>query len=223
MTYKDYTIDNINRQLIAMDALEYKIGIFNRSCNFMEIKNNQNMEKIFKLVQWLKFKNLKGHDIFIAPDNDTKRALILVDDLKSPNIEDMYKRGVNPACVVETSPYNYQAWVSLGNFQMIDSHKKIVSSILAKEFHGDPGCVGANHFGRLSGFTNKKPIHQTAKGSPFVKCMNDSGNHAVKGSAIAEYAKHQAEKMSILKQRIEIKDSITQPAKVIRKRNSHGS
>jgi hypothetical protein len=48
--------------------------------------------------------------------------------------------------------------------------------------------VGSSHFGRLAGFTNRKLLHQTEKGFPYVLCCESTGRHAFNKSELLDYA-----------------------------------
>jgi hypothetical protein len=190
----DLTYIAVRSQLSAMNCDEYKVGILNRDHKTMVIKNNLSSDSVLNYINFLKHKNVNGHDIYICQENSVDRALILVDDLDSFKIGQMVNRGVNPACVVETSPCNFQVWVSLGQTPMPKSQRKLVAALLAREFGGDLASTDANHFGRLAGFTNRKPCHKTGNGYPFVLCKSHSGAHADKSSEVRDWAKRQVEK-----------------------------
>jgi hypothetical protein len=189
----NYTINAIQNQLIAMNCDQYKLGIYNRYAKNMRLRYHLDFDAIISLVPWLKFENVNGNDIYITQDNNIDRALILVDDLKIAQIKQMDQRGVNPACVIETSPDNYQVWVSLGVEPMPKNQRKILATLLAKAFGGDPASVDANHFGRLAGFTNRKPEHLKKSGYPFVLCWEATGKHAEKMDQIRAWAKAKAD------------------------------
>jgi hypothetical protein len=195
------SIKNILWQLKTMNCKKYKIGIFNRSTNSMVNKYNLNNNDIIILVPWLKFENLSGKDIFIGQSNYIDRALILVDDLSIDQIQIMRLRGVTPACVIETSPANYQAWVSLGDKPMSKEERKIVAVALADEFNGDKASTDANHYGRLAGFTNRKPKYHNRLGYPFVRFSDGTGQHAEKSDEIRSWATSQLIQKRILSNR----------------------
>jgi hypothetical protein len=171
-----------------MKCAQYKLGVFCRDKKEMEIKYSLQDKHVLQLIPWLRSENSKGKDIFIGQSNNVDRALILIDDLSSHNLGLMRQRGVNPACVLETSPNNFQAWVSLGTEPMPKEQRKIVAACLAKEFGGDPASTDANHFGRLAGFTNNKPKYLTNDGYPVVLCHCASGQHAQKSEEIRKWA-----------------------------------
>jgi hypothetical protein len=172
-----------------MACQAYRIGIYDRKKKTMTIKEGLSKEDVISIIPWLKKENADGMDIFISPDISENRALILIDDVSLVQIGQMIRRGVNPACVVETSPDNYQAWISLGTNPMSSGQRKIVARIFAKEFGGDIGSTDATHFGRLAGFTNKKEKYLTAKGFPFASCRSSSGAHAKKSAEIRAWAR----------------------------------
>jgi hypothetical protein len=190
-----HTLNSVGRQLEAMNCDRYKIGILYRANKTMINKKSLAYKDIINMVQWLKFENLNGKDIFISQDIDVDRALVLVDDLSGPQVEKMTERGVGPACVVETSPANFQAWVSFGMEAMPKPIRKIIAVALAREFGGDPASVDALHYGRLAGFTNRKPQYLKGSGFPYVKCRASGGEHAEKSDEVRAWAirKHEKE------------------------------
>src|SRR5262249_39936982 len=83
--------------------------------------------------------------------------------------------GFTPALIVETSPGNFQAWLNHGRIL-----PKEFSSAAARElavcFGGDRGSADWRHYGRLAGFTNRKPKHQLSDGHfPFVRLIHADG------------------------------------------------
>ncbi|MDR0571594.1 MAG: RepB family DNA primase [Rickettsiales bacterium] len=185
----DYTLNAIIRQLTAMNCVKYKIGIFNRKEHKMINRDQLYYDGILKIIPWLKFQNAEGKDIYITQANDIDRALILVDDLSRSKIKEMSLRGMTPACVLETSPSNFQVWVSLGPDPMPKEERKVAAKLLAEQFGGDIASTDANHYGRLAGFTNRKESRLTRSGYPFVKCWEAEGGDAEKSQALREWAK----------------------------------
>ena len=108
---RDFSSNAVIKQIRAMDCAKYKIGIFDREKKWMQNKDFLGPDEVEALVPWLKRMNSKGNDIFVTQADGMDRALLLVDDLAPRQIEAMRLRGVGPACVVETSPGNFQAWV----------------------------------------------------------------------------------------------------------------
>jgi hypothetical protein len=202
----DKTIAAVSRQLAAMNCEKFRIGVYNEGESKMIIRDGIREQGVMNLVPWLKFENRNGNNIFVSPSPAENRALILVDDLSLAKIEEMDRRGVNPACVLETSESNYQVWVSIGKELMSETQRTIMSRLLAKEFGGDCGSVGKNHFGRLAGFTNRKEEHKGEVWHPFVLCHRWSGEQALKTDAIRDWLTRQENEL--LEQERKIRDEI---------------
>lgn len=186
---RDYTTKAVINQLRAMACQSYEIGIFDREKGEMFNRSCLSNEEIIKMIPWLKSENYKGNDIYIRPDENENRALILVDDINKMMIEQMIKRGMNPACIIETSPNNFQVWVSLVREPISNSQHKIASQLLQKEFNGDKASVGFKHYGRLSGFTNRKTKYIQDNKYPYVLCRDSSGQHANNSRKLREWTK----------------------------------
>jgi hypothetical protein len=87
----------------------------------------------------------------------------------------MKESGFYPAVIVETSPANFQVWLNHGKVLPRDL-SSLASRTLASRFGGDPGSADWRHFGRLSGFTNRKEKHRLPNGLfPFVRVLHSSG------------------------------------------------
>jgi hypothetical protein len=208
----DYTMQTIVNQLNAMNCKTYRLGIFERSSKKMvDYASTLEASIIIRSTSKLKYENAKGREIFIGQSDGIDRALILVDDLNINQIHQMTERGVNPACIIETSPANHQLWVSLGLEPMPKDLRKIVATVLAKEFGGDLACVAANHMGRLAGFTNRKPKYWTNEGYPFVRCLEFTGRHADKSAEIRAWAIAKKNKQEELIYEEKIKLNIDSP------------
>ena len=185
----DLTLQAVVRQLGAMRCAEFRIGVFNRKEDIMINKDNLSNEQIINMIPWLKHQNANGKDIYIRPAGDLDRALLLVDDLASRRIQEMRLRGVAPACVVETSPRNFQAWVSLGPEPMPKPERKAAARLLAQQFAGDIASADATHYGRLAGFTNRKESRLTSSGYPFAICRWAGGLDAERSLPLRRWAK----------------------------------
>ncbi|MDR3203681.1 MAG: RepB family DNA primase [Deltaproteobacteria bacterium] len=148
---------------------------------------------IINLIPYLAFNNFNGKDIYISQANGIDRALILVDDLNRLKIKEMVSQGVEPACVIETSPNNFQVWVSLGPEHLSKDERKIIARLLAQQFLGDRASVDANHYGRLAGFTNRKDKYYTKTGYPFVRCWEATGKDANKSQELRSWARERYE------------------------------
>jgi hypothetical protein len=182
------TANFVARQMQAMACNRYKLGIYDRNQKVMDNRDHLEPDAVMGLIGFLKFKNANGSDIYITQATGVDRALILVDDLDLSKVRRMEEFGVGPSCVVETSPGNLQAWVSLGESPMPRAQRKIVASFFAKRFNGDPASADAVHYGRLAGFTNRKPQHLRNGMYPYAVLRSDSGSSAVKSDMIRQWA-----------------------------------
>jgi hypothetical protein len=176
----DLTYRAVERQLNALNSPLYQIGIYMRDTQSMINKPNLNCNQILDQISLLKYKNYIGCDIYVKPDKNTNRAVILLDDINLDTISLMKSTGINPACIIETSPLNFQVWVSLGNEPMLPEQRKILARLFSDIFNGDKASADAYHYGRLAGFTNRKQQYSSERGYPFVLCRNCKGGHAEK-------------------------------------------
>jgi hypothetical protein len=190
---KNYTIEAIKNQLNALNAKYYNIGLFNYISKTMDERIKLSISQILQIIPWLQYQNKNNENIFIKPNKDENRALILIDDINAIHINNMKKRGINPACIIETSPCNFQVWISLGEESMPNEQRKFISKIFCQEFFGDPGCVAGSHYGRLAGFTNRKQEYYKQNIYPFVFCRESTGQHAKKSKQIREWILKQEE------------------------------
>lgn len=103
-------------------------------------------------LRYLKSQNRMGRHILMKPDND--ESFFLCDDLSWDGIESFhmqnghYKKG---RLVIETSPGNYQVWVSCSRPLSVDEKVYWLSRI-----GSDRGCHPEGRTGRAPGYRNVK-------------------------------------------------------------------
>ena len=160
----------VKSQLLGMACKVYEIGILNKK-GLMTSKILSE-KGIIDNLDYLKARNSKGDNNYIRPHNEMNNSgLILLDDIEKSCFDELEKAGLKPCCMVETSPNNYQAWIRL-SYQEIDPRLATqVSRLIAKSFHGDMNSADWKHYGRLSGFTNRKPQYCDGGLYPYVKCV----------------------------------------------------
>jgi hypothetical protein len=174
---RDKTTGAVEQQIAAMGSELFELGLFNPDAGATEsimIPRVWDSETIVKSVPWLRYQNTEGRNIYIRPKGE--HDLSMVDDLTKDAVSTMRQAGFNPALVVETSPGNYQAW--LKHTERLGKEVSTAAArALAEKFGGDRGAADWRHFGRLSGFTNRKPKHlDTATGLyPFVRLIEGGG------------------------------------------------
>ncbi len=182
----DRTLKAVEQQTAAMGCERFEIGVRESLLARMILRKWSPVE-LLKNLSWLKHENAHGSDIYIVPDEPS--ALVLLDDLILGKLQELEACGLTPCCVTETSPMNYQAWLKLAEHPLDPKVLTAASKLLAKRFHGDPSSATWKHFGRLAGFTNRKPKHVDEQGrAPFVKLWSASGNVAPAGLDIMREA-----------------------------------
>ena len=142
----------------------------------------------------------RGENIYLTPISDNKHH-ILIDDMTEENLERLARGGYRPAVVLESSPGNYQAILTVP--KMGTPHDKDVGNRLAENLnreYGDPKLSGCIHPHRAPGFENRKPKHQREDGSyPRVLLLKAERRECAKTLALssqidAEYQRQAAEK-----------------------------
>lgn len=200
---KDRTAEAVRNQVRAMGCQSFEVGIREQETGKM-MHRAMTADRLLESVPWLKRMNAQGNDIYIRPDGHADRALVLVDDIDGTTIDEMKKRGVSPACVVQTSHKNLQAWVSMGERPMPDAQRTELAKAFAKEFGSDPASADGRHFGRLAGFTNRKPEHLQDNGFPYVLCKESSGQHAEKSERLRMWAEQRVHELEQTQKRVKM-------------------
>ena len=158
----------------------------------MLLREKWDAEEIDAALTWLKRENARGAHIFVRPSGG--RTLSLIDDLSVDAIARMADGGFQPALVVETSPQNFQVWLS--HQRTLDHNTSTwAAKELAKRFGGDLSSADWRHFGRLAGFTNRKPERLLPNGlAPFVRLRQCEGSTYDAAHEFLEGVKSLAEK-----------------------------
>jgi len=181
----DRTMVAIQRQLKAMNASIYELGLFHRE-NDQMLPRFWNAQEIIKSVSWLKSMNFKGYEIFIRPQGS--QGLVFFDDLNLGTIEKMKKEGYAPAVIIESSPMNYHGWIKVSNDPIPEDLATAVCKSIAQRYSGDKDSADWRHYGRLAGFTNRKPKYIQANGNqPFVLLSSANGKLAEKSGELISH------------------------------------
>jgi len=171
------TVEAVERQVEAMAAEVFEVGLFKPDAKEHEpimVPRVWDAASLLKSIPWLRHQNRDGRNIYIRPKGE--HHLSLVDDLTLDAIRRMKVAGFAPAVVVETSPGNFQAW--LKHAEKLDKEMGTAAArALAHRFGGDTGAADWRHYGRLSGFTNRKAKYREPVTGlhPFVKLVEASG------------------------------------------------
>jgi len=134
-----------------------------------------NTPTILGSLAFYRYRNARGWHIYIRAASSG--GLLLLDDVNRQTIRNMKRDGLPPALVVETSPDNFQAWIKLGPWGTFEPRLVTkAAKLLARRYEADPNSADWRHFGRLSGFTNRKPKYRNSSHHfPFVLIHEWSG------------------------------------------------
>jgi len=177
---RDRTREAMHGQLAAMGCREYEVGVRDPVRGMLTRRGSA--AEIEARVGWLRAMNAQGADIFVRPAEPG--GLMLVDDVKREALGRMVTDGLSPAVVTETSPGNHQAWVRLSEGPVTREVGTEAARGLAGRYGGDPRSAEAGHYGRLAGFTNRKPEHARGDGlQPYVLLREARGGCAPAGEA----------------------------------------
>jgi hypothetical protein len=193
----ELTLGAIRRQIGALSVAEFEVGIRDIKTGQMTIQQ-WTSRQLEDAVSWLKFKNTEGNDIYIRPARSIEHGFVLLDDLKKDALNQMIGDGFTPAAIIETSSDNYQAWVKLSSGPLSGELRKLAARELAQRYDADLNSADSVHFGRLAGFTNRKPERVRSNGQqPYVLAHDCSGFLATAAPALLQQlivASHQAVK-----------------------------
>jgi hypothetical protein len=180
----------VRRQLAAMAYDFFDVGIL-RPDGRMLLSEAWMARQIEQAIKRLRRENARGAHIFVRPHD--VHTLSLVDDLAVDAIARMTDAGFEPAVVVETSPQNFQVWLNHGR-TLDRSMSSCASKELAKRFGGDLSSADWRHFGRLAGFTNRKPERLLQNGlAPYVRLRQCEGRTYAAAYEFLEEVKSLAE------------------------------
>lgn len=175
----------VQRQITAMGSRAYDVAVLDRSNSTMQRRLHWAPEQVLRAIDWLRYENQQGRDVFIRP---CVSALVLLDDLDTRLVHRLGALGLEPTLVVETSPANHQAWIRVSDCAQPPAVLKVIAARLAEELGTDRACVGLGHFGRLAGLTNRKLDH-AKPAPPFAKVvLSQPSMVALRGQALVETA-----------------------------------
>jgi hypothetical protein len=173
----EITTQIVRAQVEAMGADVFELGLFRMDAAEGDgppmLPRTWDVAGLMRSIPWLRLQNAQGRNIYIRPQGE--HNLTLIDDLKADAVEQMKHEGYQPALVVETSPGNFQAWLKHPE-RLPKEIGTAAARALAERFDGDRKAADWRHFGRLAGFTNRKPKYQGVDGRfPFVRMIEASG------------------------------------------------
>jgi hypothetical protein len=175
----------VERQSRAMGAKAFEIGLFDSNAEQGSmLQRVWNLDTLMRSLSWLRLKNSEGRHIYIRPAGE--HCLSLIDDISTAMIERLKSDGFAPAVVLETSPGNFQAWLHHG--QVLPKHlSTLAARVLASRFGGDLASADWRHYGRLTGFTNRKDKYRRTDGTfPYVRLHEATGTSYLRAATFLE-------------------------------------
>lgn len=128
----------------------------------------------------------RGENLYYTPLSDDKHH-ILIDDMSSEKLAQFKVDGFHPAVVLESSPGNFQAIVTIP--KLMTEHDREVGNRLSRLLnarYGDANLSGAVHPHRAPGFENRKLKHRANDGSyPLVHLLESNSGICNKAHALS--------------------------------------
>ncbi len=183
----DRTYIAVQRQLKAMGEERFEIGIYDRQRDSMR---NQELGKseVLEKLPWLKRENAQGKDIYIRPLGS--QGLVFFDDLNQKKLSSLVQAGFQPALAIESSPYNFHGWIRVSLNPIETDLASAICQYLAARYGGDKDSADWRHYGRLAGFTNRKPAYVDRAGNyPYVLLKSSVGKLADQANRLIEEGK----------------------------------
>ncbi len=144
----------------------------------------------------------RGENLYYTPLSENKHH-ILIDDMTCEKLERLIQDGFQPAVVLESSPGNYQAIITVR--KLGTPHDRDVGNSLSDKLnreYGDPRLSGAIHPHRAPGYNNRKPQHRREEGSyPVVRLRKAARRECAKTFALSRQIDAQYQQQAAAKAR----------------------
>lgn len=203
----DRTLDQVRRQLAAFgcDLYEFQPLPPKGSDLPKERIRRADAAGVERSLGWLKRMNMQGYDIYIRPAAPDGHAapFVFVDDIGSDVVQRLEADALPLAVGLESSPGRYHGWVRVGTGPMDRAEVTEAARLVAQRYGGDPSSADWRHYGRLAGFTNRKPERRTPRGQPFAMLRTSSGDVAPAAEALLADARQATEWAERARQRAE--------------------
>lgn len=174
------TLRAVERWVLALGAETYDVRLVHEGGNRAILRRVAGTE-LLRWTGWLRAMNAQGFHVFGRP---LAPRYVMLDDLGPDELAHL-RRCHDLAAVLETSPANHQAWITLSDGLVEPAVGSAAARLLAARFGADPGAANSSQVGRLPGFTNRKQIHRRHDGSlPWVRLLHAEPHVDAAGAAV---------------------------------------
>jgi len=168
----DWIQSAVANLLAAVDAPLYDLGVLSPR-GMLPGLNNIPAAAVLDRLSLLKRHNHHGAHIYFRPSGEHRFTIL--DDLDQSALTRISADGFDPCAVIQTSPGNFQAWLKHAS-----TLQKLLGTLaaqtLARRYHADLSAADWRRFGRLPGFTNRKPKYRRPDGRfPYVQLRSRIG------------------------------------------------
>lgn len=179
------TRDDLIKLQFALPADEWIIQTAPEGDHERPIRDIISKRKLWSIEQvlWFRARNVNGCHIYGRPFST---RFVLIDDVKHEGITRLKHDGLTPTAVVETSPDNFQVWITVSGDELAVPVATQLAKLLEREYSTENGSADAYHLGRLPGLRNKKPKYQKydGDGGPLVLLRSARTNPVVPDAII---------------------------------------
>jgi len=163
-----------------VDIFDIHVRQYSDNYDIWMIHNNLSIERLKKIIPWVKHKNANGADIYFRPYCNGSYSIVFLDDVSRKNALSIASKYA--ACVIETSPNNCQIWLACDK-PMDKAERKTVQTRIRDLGYTDAGSISGDHLGRLPGFKSWKHsgrcwvnLIKTTKGKPYSPIISPPAN-----------------------------------------------
>lgn len=194
-TTGDRTLDQVRRQITAFGVDRFEVQpIPPKGADHLKVERIRTVtaEQIERSVGWYRRMNAIGYDLYIRPaprEDGRAEPLAFVDDINGQTVERMKAEGLPFAVLVESSAGRYHGWVRIAAEPVAKEELTAAAKVMANRYGGDPNSADWRHFGRISGFTNRKPSRAVNGKPPYAMLRATDGNVAPKGAEVLAEAR----------------------------------
>lgn len=188
MADSNYTQKALRQCFMALKSSEWRILLVHLD-NPKDVRVRMySPNALMRSGDYLQAKNSEGYNVIGRP---TAMRHILVDDVDEGALLQMEIDGLLPALVIETSPGNYQAWITVSRGDITYQEATAAARLLVQRYGADIGAAKGNQLGRMPSFTNRKPKHRMANGYyPYARIVRAiHPRTAIGGPALLNEAK----------------------------------